>query len=111
MRIFHPVPVNVLPKELLLQEHHDTLKVLELIYAGSDDREVIRWEHHTTALYDRYQKSREYLNEVHKVNVVDLWPHHLRHDEGAFILYPEDSPEEVREIWFSIMIQGLGLEY
>lgn len=119
MRIFYPVPVTTLPKDILMQEHFNILGVsaqIEDLFNGiiSEDQvhpETLRWRYNRAALYDRYQKSRELLSFRFGVEIIDMWPEECRSDEGAFILYPDDSRDVIEDMWLAVFVATSRLDY
>lgn len=111
MKIFYPIPPQCLDKPRLLTELERIMQVHDNISAGNfSDPETSRWATHLPALYDRYQKSRDYLNEHYQSNYPDHWIHEpLR--QGAECLYPEIPQDEVLDMWGELLMSDLVLEY
>lgn len=108
--ILHPVPVELIPKEMLLQEHFEILETHDAISSGtftSDDSK--RWREYLPALYDRYRKGFERLTQHYGMDLHD--PFHAPLADGASVIYPDIPRCDADDFFLKIMVQGTVLEY
>lgn len=117
MRIFYPVPVEHLTKDLLISENSACLNIIIQIddmFTGEGEHphpEVFRWKNYPTSLYYRYQEGRKALSEQFGLEFIDLWPINFKPSLGAHVVYPQDSNEEIIDIYEAVFVSALKLEY
>lgn len=110
MRIFYPVPVDALPKLFALQEHYHILKIHDDIMVGNGRYpDLMRWERHIPALYDRYHQSLKFLNERHDAHLSNGWVHQVL--VSGIIVYPDIGNQEVADLWNAVMVEAARLDY
>lgn len=107
-RIWYPIPVHDMDKNIAMDEHHAILSLAHTLYEVStaqtpehhdsyNDPEVRRWLPHMTGLHDRYQRSREFLGKEIGMEVINIWTHPLF--SGSRVMYPQDSERFVLDMW------------
>ena len=109
MRLLYPVPVSIIPKKFLLEEHLNCISIASQIHsvnAGEAkledlDPEVGRWFGCQSALYDRYQKTIDMLSKTYQVEVINTWPLEV----GGLKVFPKYTFGEVVE---NLSIVGFG---
>lgn len=107
--ILYPVPVELMGKVLLLEEHFKIMEVHEEIVSGtftSDDAR--RWSNFIPALYDRYRLGLERLTSHYECDLTDWF--HMPLAYGANVVYPEIPQIEADDFFLTVISQGVGLD-